>query len=216
MLPWIEWQDCDCCHDLMTDLSLLPQLNDRLVIAAMIEWQICHYCHNWMTDLWLLPWLYDRQNDKPVFSAQMEWQICHYYCQDSMTDLSPLPQLYDRQNANLVIPATIEWHTCHCYHDCMTDIMTILSFLPSFIYRPVIDIVRHQWQNCDWTLWQWITSLSKVLGCIHNGHRAITLSLWKRWQVPLVLEARLEIYAPSGAHPSPLHSNMCHHKEFVA
>jgi hypothetical protein len=31
-----------------------------------------------------------------------------------------------------------------------------------------------------------------------------------------VLEVRLEIHAPSGAHPSPLHSNMRRHEEFVA
>ena len=31
-----------------------------------------------------------------------------------------------------------------------------------------------------------------------------------------LLEARLELHAPSGAHPSPVHSNIRRHEEFVA
>ena len=31
-----------------------------------------------------------------------------------------------------------------------------------------------------------------------------------------LLEARLELHAPSGAQPSPLHSNICRHVEFVS
>ena len=92
MIEWqTEWQACLSCPDGMSDLSLLPGLNDRLVTTTTIiwqtEWQSCHSCHNWMTHLSLLPWLYDRHNDHPVIPAQLYLQACHWHSQASMTEL---------------------------------------------------------------------------------------------------------------------------------
>ena len=81
-------------------------------------------------------------NSRPVIIViivwQTEWHASHFH-PHGMIDLSLLSGLYNTQNEKPVFLAQMEWQTHHCCYDCMTDTMTILSFLLRLIYRPVID-----------------------------------------------------------------------------